>query len=193
MDRDRLLRLVALGEVVALEHARDGVLRGEPDHVRGAHRAEPFGVETHLGAFAVEDLEDLVGVGLGVALDLLARERRARDVLPVGSPIIPVKSPIRKITWWPRSWNCRILLSSTVWPRCRSGAVGSKPALMRSGRPSLSARLELLALDDFVGAAADQVERGLQGRSLESLEPGPRAKAPEAVFRPSKRDGGVNY
>jgi hypothetical protein len=29
VDRDRLLRGVALGEVVALEHARHGVLRGE--------------------------------------------------------------------------------------------------------------------------------------------------------------------
>ena len=29
---------------------------------------------------------------------------------PVGSPIIPVKSPIRKMTSWPRSWNWRILL-----------------------------------------------------------------------------------
>ena len=37
--------------------------------------------------------------------------------LPLGSPIMPVKSPIRKMAWWPRSWNWRILLSNTVWPR----------------------------------------------------------------------------
>ena len=55
--------------------------------------------------------------------------------LPVGSPIMPVKSPIRKMTWWPSSWNWRSLVSSTVWPRCRSAAVGSKPALTRNGRP----------------------------------------------------------
>ena len=41
---------------------------------------------------------------------------------------------------------------------CRSGAVGSKPALIRSGRPSFEAGLQLLALEDLVGAAADQVE-----------------------------------
>ena len=46
---------------------------------------------------------------------------------------MPVKSPIRKMTSWPSSWNWRSLLISTVWPRCRSGAVGSKPALIRSG------------------------------------------------------------
>src|SRR3972149_6017606 len=55
--------------------------------------------------------------------------------LPVGSPIKPVKSPMRNMTWCPSSWNWRILLMSTVWPRCRSGAVGSKPVLTRSGRP----------------------------------------------------------
>ena len=32
------------------------------------------------------------------------------------------------------------LVDQHVWPRCRSGAVGSKPALTRSGLP----RLELL-------------------------------------------------
>ena len=55
---------------------------------------------------------------------------------PLGSPMRPVKSPIRNVTSCPRSWNWRILLSSTVCPRCKSGAVGSNPALIRSGRPS---------------------------------------------------------
>ncbi len=58
---------------------------------------------------------------------------------PVGSPMSPVMSPIRKITGCPRSWKCFILRSSTVWPRCRSGAVGSKPAFTRNGRPVFSA------------------------------------------------------
>src|SRR6185295_11343511 len=51
---------------------------------------------------------------------------------------MPVKSPIRKMTWWPRSCSCLSLLNWTVWPRCRSGRVGSKPSLMRSGLPRLS-------------------------------------------------------
>src|SRR5690606_35058397 len=81
-------------------------------------------------------------------------------------PIIPVKSPIRKITWWPRSWNCRILLSRTVWPRCRSGAVGSKPALTRSGRPSLSrasssSRLRISSLPRAISSMA--AESGVEG------------------------------
>ena len=55
------------------------------------------------------------------------------ELRPVGSPIIPVKSPIRKMTVWPRSWNRRIRSRGTVWPRCRSGAVGSNPIFTRSG------------------------------------------------------------
>ena len=58
---------------------------------------------------------------------------------PDGSPIMPVKSPIRNMTSWPRSWNCFIFWMRTVWPMCRSGAVGSKPALTRSGFFSLAA------------------------------------------------------
>ena len=58
--------------------------------------------------------------------------------LPVGSPIMPVKSPMRKMTRCPSCWKCRILRSSTVCPRWRSGAVGSKPSLMRNLRPLAS-------------------------------------------------------
>ena len=38
---DRLAGLVALLEVAALEHLRDVVARGQPDHALGAERAEP--------------------------------------------------------------------------------------------------------------------------------------------------------
>ena len=66
---------------------------------------------------------------------------RGRVLLrPEGSPIRLVKSPIRKMTVWPRSCSWRILFSTTVWPMCISGAVGSSPSLMRSGTPVASLR-----------------------------------------------------
>src|SRR6516164_7292670 len=77
---DRLSFAVARGEVLALEHARHGVLRSELDHAVGAERLQPFGVERDLGLVAVEDQEHLIGVGLCVRVQLFARERRARDV-----------------------------------------------------------------------------------------------------------------
>src|SRR5918997_724677 len=43
-------------------------------------------------------------------------------------------------TTCPRSWNSRSLRRTTVWPRCTSGAVGSRPSLTRSGRASASLR-----------------------------------------------------
>ncbi|KAG0735816.1 hypothetical protein G6F24_018585 [Rhizopus arrhizus] len=45
VDGDGLLGGVALGEVVALEHARHGVLAGQADHVGRAHLAEPLRIE----------------------------------------------------------------------------------------------------------------------------------------------------
>ena len=44
------------------------------------HAAEPARIEIHARLLAIEDLEDLLLVGLRVGLDLLARQRRARRV-----------------------------------------------------------------------------------------------------------------
>jgi len=81
VDRDRLAGAEALAEIVALEHARDGVARGEADHSLGAELVRPLGVVQHLRLLRIEDLEHLRAVGLRVLLDLLARQRRASLVL----------------------------------------------------------------------------------------------------------------
>ena len=60
--------------------------------------------------------------------------------------------------WWPRSCSCRSLLNWTVWPRCRSGRVGSKPSLIRSGLPRFKLRGELALDDQLVGAALENGE-----------------------------------
>ncbi len=59
---------------------------------------------------------------------------------PVGSPILPVKSPITITTVWPKSCICFSFLSTTAWPIWISGADGSSPSLIISG---------LLCLYDF--------------------------------------------
>ena len=78
-------RRVALGEVVALEHARDGDLRGQAQHVLHVERREPLGVAPDLDALGrhVEDRADLLDVALGVRVDLLLRRAAA------GSPTCP--------------------------------------------------------------------------------------------------------
>src|SRR3954447_4213658 len=64
-------------------------------------------------------------------------ERTGRvDDRPLGSPTRAVKSPTIRTTVWPASWNSRSFCRTTVWPRWRSGAVGSRPSFTRSGRPS---------------------------------------------------------
>ncbi len=57
---------------------------------------------------------------------------------PVGSPMVAVKSPMRRTAVCPSSWNCLSFSMATVCPRWMSGAVGSTPSLMRSGRLSAS-------------------------------------------------------
>ena len=54
-DRDRLLRLHPLLEVVALEDPRDGDRPREPDDVGVGQLREPLAVVPHLGALGVED------------------------------------------------------------------------------------------------------------------------------------------
>ncbi len=49
----------------------------------------------------------------------------------MGSPIMPVKSPITKMTRWPRSWKCFIFRMSTVWPEVEVGRGGVEADLDR--------------------------------------------------------------
>ena len=69
VQRDGLVALVALAEVVALEHARDGVARGDLDELRRAASApNQRELKSTRVRFAVEDLEDLLLVGARVRL-----------------------------------------------------------------------------------------------------------------------------
>ena len=84
MDRDRLTAAVALVEIVALQHARHGVLGRQADHAFRAQFVQPLGVEADERLLFVEDLEDLLGIGLRVGLDLFLGQGLARHVLAGG-------------------------------------------------------------------------------------------------------------
>src|ERR1700712_4892501 len=81
MDSDRLVRLVTLVEIIALEHARYGVLGGQANEISRTELIHPSGVESHFGLGRIENLENLRLVGLGVVQDLLASQRRASSAL----------------------------------------------------------------------------------------------------------------
>src|SRR6202521_1749749 len=78
MHGNRLLVTEALVEVLALQHLRDRVLRGQTYEILGREFREPSAVEVHYRFFWTEDLENLRLVGLGVVRNLLARQRRPR-------------------------------------------------------------------------------------------------------------------
>ena len=78
MTRAGHAALEAAPEVVALEHPRHRLVRRQAHQVGGRHRAHPLAVEADLRALGVEHRADLIDVGAGVRLDLLAAQRRAR-------------------------------------------------------------------------------------------------------------------
>src|SRR5688572_5699560 len=82
MDRDWLATLIALGEIIALQHARDRVLRREPNQPDRAHLVHPVRVEDDARFVGIENLENLLLISSGVGLDFLDRERRSRGIAP---------------------------------------------------------------------------------------------------------------
>src|ERR1700690_2912773 len=91
--------------------------------------------------------------------------------LPVGSPIIPVKSPIRKMTVWPRRWKCRIFRKTTVCPRWRSGVDGSNPTFTTRGLPVFTERASFFSSSSRFSHASTPFRRrsscsGTGGKAL---------------------------
>ena len=84
MEADGLLGLEALVKLVALEHLRDGEVRGEADRAARSRACRATRSCSGPRCFFVEDLEDLLLVGFGVGVDLLAGERLAGDVAAGG-------------------------------------------------------------------------------------------------------------
>src|SRR5258708_29521479 len=82
MQRNWLLGMEALVEVLAFEHLRDRVLRRQAYEIFRGELREPTAVEIHHGFFRTENLENLCLVGLGVLRNLLARQRRSRRRAP---------------------------------------------------------------------------------------------------------------
>ncbi len=136
---DRSAIGVALGEVVALEHAGDRRRGRESQDRLHVHRLEPLGVVSDLGALSVQDVPELARASGPRTPARRPLDSRGRvSLLPEGSPTRAVKSPTMRTATCPRSWNCRSLCSTTAHPRVTAGAVGSRPSFTRRGRPSES-------------------------------------------------------
>ena len=84
MHRNRRAVFQPLREIIALQNARHRVFRAQAQHVLELQLVEPFAVEADLGFVGVQDFEDLRLISLGVAIDIGAGHRRARDVAAGG-------------------------------------------------------------------------------------------------------------
>jgi len=77
---DRRVGMEAIVKVVALHHARHGVLGCELNHAHGAQWNTPLTVVANFGFGGVQHQRGLLVIRLGVHLDLLRSERWARAV-----------------------------------------------------------------------------------------------------------------
>ena len=93
-------------EVVALEHPRHRLVRREPDELRGRHRVHPLAVEPDLDPRGCRAARSPAACRSPRSRLTDSRVSGARVLFrPVGSPIIAVKSPIRKMIVCPSSWS----------------------------------------------------------------------------------------
>src|SRR5581483_1154951 len=79
VNGDWFLFLKALVKILALEHLRNREFRRQANEVLGGELLKPAAVEIHDRFLRIEDFEDLLLIGLRVAFDIFAGERRARD------------------------------------------------------------------------------------------------------------------
>src|SRR5579884_2035731 len=82
MNGNRQALLIAIGEVVALQNARDAVTGAKANDVLRRERREPFAVEFDLSFLRIENLEDLSLVGFSIRGNLVACERGPRGAAP---------------------------------------------------------------------------------------------------------------
>jgi hypothetical protein len=78
MDGNGLALVQPRTKILSLQHARQPVVRTKAHDVFGGHFAEPFAVVANFGFFAVENFVNLFEISLGIGVDLLAGQRRAR-------------------------------------------------------------------------------------------------------------------
>ena len=80
VQADRLIVVVALREIVTLKDACDREIGRDLQQALKVECKQPFRIETQCGLFGIEDLVRLLDIGLCVLLNLLARERRTRNI-----------------------------------------------------------------------------------------------------------------
>jgi len=84
VNGNRLIGRVALLEIIALQHPRDGIARGELNEIGGIHLPHPARIERHLGEIRVENAENLLAIGLGIAGDIFRGQWLTGLIAPGG-------------------------------------------------------------------------------------------------------------
>ena len=84
MQADGLIRVIAIGEIVALENTGNGELAQQAQNVFHFKIENPVSVVHQVGLFLIKDLKGLIDIGLRICVDLFARKLRTRAVAARG-------------------------------------------------------------------------------------------------------------
>jgi hypothetical protein len=158
VDGDGLPAGVALGEIVAFQHARDGVGGGKANDVHRGHAIHPGGIEHHFGLLGFQNLEHLFGVRPGVFLHLLAGERRARHVLAGGVADHAGEVADEKQRVMPQILQLTHLVEKDGVPEVQVGRGGIEPRLDTQRPPLGKFFLEFAFHQQLVAASLDDAE-----------------------------------
>ena len=128
--------------------------RGELDQAGRVHAAHPGRVELDARLALIEDLEDLLFIGLGVGLDLLGRQWRPRGVLARGVADHPGKVADQEDDLVPELLKLPHLVDQHSVAEVQIRGRRVEPRLHDEGPPELELRLETVLGQDFVRAAS---------------------------------------
>ena len=186
-DGDGLIGGVPLREVVAGQYLGHGEAAGKPYHVRQREGSEPVALQARLGPGAVDDLEELREVRLGV-LEYL----RLREHGPGGRPAAGIADLRRPVAHDDDDLVAELLelpqlAQADGVPHVQVGSARVE-AHLEAERPSAVQQLDELGLDDDLGDPSTEEPVSLGFVHARSSPPASSYRAAEPdTARPGSR------
>lgn len=156
MDSDGLIAGIALAKVIALQHPRNGVLRGKTNEVSRGQLVHPGGIEGYFGLGRVEDLEDLGLVRLRILQNLLARQGRTGNTFPTGVTNHPSEVADEEDHLMPQVLELAQLINKHGMAKMQIGSGRVEAGLDPQGLATLQLGHQFRLYQDLVCTALDQ-------------------------------------
>ncbi|EXF46863.1 hypothetical protein BAY1663_00587 [Pseudomonas sp. BAY1663] len=187
VNGDRLVTGVALAEIIALEHARNGVLRGEPDEVGRRELVHPGRIERHLGLCRIENLEHLGLVGLGILEYLVTRQGRPGSTFATWITNHPREIPYKEDHLMPQILKLAHLVDEHGMAQMKVGSGRIEPRLDTQRLAPLQLGDQFGLDEHFISAPLDHRQllfNRLHGKSRTENIKGDNITRSPAIYKP---------